>query len=323
MQTYLAPLAAGYPGAFGLADDAALITVPAGHDLVASTDPIIAGVHFFPTDRADDIAWKALAVNVSDLIAKGAEPKIYTMALAFPDAPERGWMASFAHGLGEAQRAFGCTLIGGDTDRTRGPLSISITALGTVPRGAFIRRGAVQAGDHAYVSGTLGDAAMGLALHRDHTLLAHDLASGDRAFLVGRYLRPNPRVALVALLRRFAVAAMDVSDGLGKDLRRLAGTASIDIAFADLPLSPPARHVIAADAAFVSAVVAGGDDYEVLFAVADAELAAFEEAVRAMAAPVRRIGRFVEGQGVTIRDGAGRPIDLGLGGYDHMSPRPR
>ena len=160
IQTYLAPLAAGFPGALGLADDCALIASDAAHDLVVTTDPIIAGVHFFASDRADDIAWKALAVNVSDLIAKGAAPLAYTMAIAFPQAPDRSWMAAFADGLKAAQLAFGCQLIGGDTDRTPGPLSISITVFGQVPCGQMIKRSSARQGDHVFVTGTLGDSAL-------------------------------------------------------------------------------------------------------------------------------------------------------------------
>ena len=147
IQGYLAPLAAGYPGAFGLADDAAAITPPQGYDLIVTMDAVAAGVHFSPADPSADIGWKALAVNVSDLVAKGATPHAYLMSLAFPEPPDAAWLAAFAGGLDEAQRAFGITLIGGDTDRRPGPLSVTITAIGIIPAGRMVARGAARAGD--------------------------------------------------------------------------------------------------------------------------------------------------------------------------------
>jgi thiamine-monophosphate kinase len=197
IETYLAPLAAGAPGAFDLKDDAALIEMEAGFDLVVSTDPVIAGVHFFADDEPQNIAWKALAVNVSDLAAKGAEPIAYTMALAFPEAPRRDWMAAFSAGLREAQTAFGCTLIGGDTDRTSGPLSIGVTAFGKVPRGLMVRRGSALIGDRVFVTGTIGDSALGLQLRKSPEAFGASLSQSDSEFLVSRYLRPQPRVMLV------------------------------------------------------------------------------------------------------------------------------
>lgn len=320
IQTYLAPLAAGYPGALGLKDDAAILTLDQGFELVITTDPIIAGVHFFATDRADDIAWKALAANISDLAAKGAEPVAYTMALALPEPPETSWMAAFAHGLKEAQTVFGCHLIGGDTDRTPGPLSISITAFGKAPLGQTVKRGSAKVGDHLFVTGTLGDSALGLDIHRDANRYAAILPGGDKSFLVGRYLRPTPRLALGPLLRSFASAAMDVSDGLVKDLRRLASPAGAraSIEFKRLPLSPPAAQLIAKDHNRMTAVIAGGDDYEILFTVPANRVSAFREAVQGVPVQISEIGVFEAGQGVAVLDDQGRTIETGRGGFDHF-----
>ncbi len=141
VQTYFAPLAAGYAGAFGLRDDCAVVTPGAGMDLVVKTDPVRAGVHFFANDPPADIAWKALAVNISDLAAKGAVPIAYVMSLSFPEVPTEDWLRSFTSGLAEAQAAFGCHLAGGDTDKAGGPISIAITAFGAVPAGRMVRRG--------------------------------------------------------------------------------------------------------------------------------------------------------------------------------------
>lgn len=321
IETYLAPLAAGFPGAFGLKDDAALLSLPPDAELVVTTDPILEGIHFLASDRADDIAWKALAVNLSDLAAKGAEPFAYTMALAFPRPPEKAWMARFAEGLFTAQTTFGCHLAGGDTDHTSGPLSISITAFGLVPAGTFVRRTTARIGDLVFVTGTLGDAALGLLLHRDARLLAEDLSGGDRGLLTARYLRPHPRVVLAPVLRSYASAALDVSDGFAKDLARLAAGAGggADIRFPDLPLSGPARNVVKLEPRFARAVLAGGDDYEILFAAAPESEAEMRAACEALGTQVTRVGVISETPGVRIRDANGEIMQAGPGGYDHFA----
>ncbi|MGH6814567.1 MAG: thiamine-phosphate kinase, partial [Hyphomicrobiaceae bacterium] len=191
VQEFLAPLTRGYPGAFGLRDDCALIAPEPGTELVLKTDPVVAGVHFLPSEAPSVVAWKALAVNVSDLIAKGAVPKFYLMALALPKTPERQWMEQFAAGLQRAQEHFGCVLIGGDTDRTPGPLSVSIAAVGVVPAGRMVHRHTARVGDQVFVSGTIGDAALGLMLQRDpHLAASWGIDSGIAAMLDGRLRRP-------------------------------------------------------------------------------------------------------------------------------------
>src|SRR6478672_5232842 len=172
IQGFLAPLARGFPGAFGLKDDCALLTPEPGTELVLKTDPVAEGVHFLPDDAPGDVAWKALAVNISDLAAKGAIPIGYLMALSFPTPPSSDWLAAFAQGLETAQQEFGCHLMGGDTDRRPGPVTISITAVGSVPQGRMVRRNTARPGDAILVSGTLGDAALGLLLRRNARLAA-------------------------------------------------------------------------------------------------------------------------------------------------------
>lgn len=325
IETYLAPLAAGMPGALGLKDDAAFLRPPPGTDLVVTTDPIIAGIHFFPDQRADDIAWKALAVNVSDLAAKGAAPLAYTMALAFPGPPQHAFMAEFARGLAEAQAQFGCSLIGGDTDQTTGPLSISITVFGVLPSGSMVQRTTAAIGDHIFVTGTLGDAALGLALHSDPALALENLTSGDRGFLTARYLRPAPRLELAPLLREHASAALDISDGFAKDLGRLIAGASgrADLRFADLPLSSSTQLMIEAEPARRADVITGGDDYEILLAIPPARVSAFREDLPMMPFNVTEIGTIQPGRGVTIRDGDGMPLPLAQTGWDHFTSRPQ
>ncbi|HVZ04974.1 thiamine-phosphate kinase [Hyphomicrobium sp.] len=318
VQTYLAPLADGMPGAFGLADDAALVSSDPGTDLVFSTDPIIAGVHFFPDDHPRDIAWKALAVNVSDIAAKGARPTAYLMTLAFPEAPLRSWMAEFAHGLAEAQTEFGCRLIGGDTDRMTGPLSIGVTMIGTLPSGTFVKRHGARSGDHVFVTGTIGDAALGLALRRNPALFSDALSADDRRFLIDRYLRPRPRYALAPVLRTYATAALDISDGLLKDLTRLAGNAGLVLRFPAIPLSRAARKVLAADQRVCDAILGGGGDYELLAAVSPDRSSAFAEGAREAGIDIHNIG-MVDGADIHVLDADGTKIGPREFGYDHFS----
>lgn len=319
IQRYFAPLAAGYPGAFGLADDCAQIAPAPGCELVVTTDAVAAGVHFFPDDAPRDIGWKALAVNVSDLAAKGARPVAYVMAIALPEAPTDDWMSELAAGLGEAQRTFGCHLIGGDTDSRAGPPSITITALGEVPAGTMVRRGAARPGCDLYVTGTLGDAALGLMLRRDPGLArGWGLDEAEARQLVGRYLRPQPRL-LGEVLRRHAVAAMDISDGLAKDLGRMARASGVGarVDAGALPLSTAARRALGRDAGLWERIVAGGDDYELLVAVAPAAGAAFATEAAAAGIPVTRIGHCLVGEGVAF-DLDGTVMQLDRSGWDHF-----
>jgi thiamine-monophosphate kinase len=319
IQTYLAPLAQGNPGAFSLLDDAALISPEAGTDLVLSSDPIIAGVHFLASDAPGDIAWKALAVNVSDLAAKGAKPLAYLMTLALPEAPERSWMAAFSDGLQVAQDTFGCWLIGGDTDHTPGPLTVGVTIIGSLPSGTFVRRRGAMAGDHVFVTGTIGDAALGLAIHRNPALFADVLTDGDRRLLVDRYLRPCPRFGLAGLLRAHASTAMDISDGLLKDLARLAGDLGLAIELSSVPMSAPVRAVFAEDARVADAILGGGDDYELLAAVPPGHVDAFVQGAGRSGINVSNLGVLEAGSRLAVLASDGTPIEPRRFGYDHFS----
>ncbi len=324
VREFLAPLAAGFPGALGLTDDCAVLTPAPGTELVLKTDPVVAGVHFFADDDPADIAWKALAVNVSDLAAKGAAPRIYLMALSLPEAPERAWMAKFAAGLGEAQRAFGIQLAGGDTDRTPGHFSICLTVIGEVPAGRMVRRAAARAGHAIYVSGTLGDSALGLALRTDATLAARlGLTAGEAAHAIGRYLRPEPRIGLAPALLAHAGAAMDLSDGLLKDLGRMCGASGVGarIVAADLPLSPAMRRAIAAEPERINAAIAAGDDYEILATVDTSSCAAFEAAAQAAGVAVTRIGEITATLEVHVLGADGAPLSPARPGWDHFQAR--
>lgn len=327
IQTFLAPLAAGYAGAFGLTDDCAAFSPTPGHDVVVKTDPIASGIHFLPDDPPADVAWKALAVNVSDLAAKAATPRVYLMALSFPEAPDRAWMAAFAQGLAEAQAAFGMYLIGGDTDRRPGPITISITVLGEVPSGRMVLRGAAKPGDALFVSGVLGQATLGLSLLRDRSLATRwqiDDAAVLRA--IDKYRRPQPRLALRDALRTYASAAMDLSDGLAKDLARMckASGTGATVSVNAVPRDRAGVAAVSAEPERWTDVLAGGDDYEVLVAVEEAKAAAFEAAAnaagRAAASPfnVIRIGTIEAEKSVVFLDENGRPLSLARSGWDHF-----
>lgn len=321
IQGYLAPLAAGAPGAHGLKDDCATIAPSAGCELVLKTDAIAEGVHFLATDAPRDIGWKALAVNVSDLAAKGARPVGYLMSLAFPEAPTTSWMAEFAAGLREAQDAFGMHLLGGDTDRRPGPISITPMVIGEVPLGRMVPRAAARPGDLVCVSGTLGDSGLGLALQRDAGLVTKwllDSASADH--LRRRFLRPTPRIGLAPALLGHAQASMDLSDGLMKDLGRMCRASGVGAVVESEAM--PASHAFARVAQIDPAAAAqsrfAGDDYEVLTAVAPERFAAFQSVAAAAGIPVTRIGQFTSVRDVTLRDAAGAAIEIGTTGWDHF-----
>ena len=320
---YWAPLAEGFAGAFGLKDDCALIAPPAGCDLVVTTDAVVAGVHFFPDEDPGAVAWKALAVNVSDLVAKGAEPLAYLMTVAFPAAPERAWLADFTAGLARAQQHFGCHLAGGDTDRTPGPLSVSITAIGSVPKGRMVRRSTAQAGDLVYVSGTIGDAALGLDRRRERpaqSAQGTDIASeGSR--LDTALSTPQPPIALAPVVRDFAAAAMDVSDGLVKDFTRMCAASAVGgrIEAPRVPLSEAARAVLSAGDATLERLITGGEDYQVLAALRPASAPEFERGAAAAGVAVTCIGSIEDASaGVSVLGADGRPLALAAAGWDHF-----
>jgi thiamine-monophosphate kinase len=327
IQGFLAPLAAGAPGAFALTDDCAVLAPIEGQEFVLKTDAVAAGVHFLLGDAPADIAWKALAVNVSDLVAKGAVPVGYLMSLAFPEPPSRRWMQEFADGLAAAQHRFGMTLMGGDTDRRDGPLSITIAAIGRVPRGRMVRRATARGGDMLLVSGTLGDAALGLIVHEDRkrARTAWKLDKAGLDFLEQRYLRPQPRLALIEPLLAHASAAMDISDGLVKDLDRMCRASGVGarVSECQVPCSPPARKVLDQLEGWRQIGLTGGDDYEVLASVPPDKVERFAEAAAEAGVAVTAIGEIATGSGVTVLAADGSPLVIEDPGYDHFSEAPR
>ena len=297
IQRFFRPLAK-YPGAFGLTDDAAAYVPPPGSDLVLTVDMVIGGIHFFPEDAPDMVAKKALRVNISDLAAKGARPAGFLLALALPSSINEDWLELFARGLGDDADFYGCPLLGGDTTRTNGPVAISITALGTVPKDTMVRRSGAQAGDVVLVSGTVGDAALGLQLRDAMTAARHwKLDHHHQYHLIRRYLLPQPRNTLAEPLRLNASAAMDVSDGLAGDLGKLCAASAVaaEIDVARVPLSSAAKAVVDADAGSLETVLTGGDDYEIVCTVSPDKLDGFLAAATAAKVPVCEIGRVIAG----------------------------
>jgi thiamine-monophosphate kinase len=305
------------PGALGLTDDAAFIKPPPGCDLVLKTDAIVGGVHFFPDDPPGQLARKAMRVNLSDLAAKGARPLGYLLSLILPGEVSESWLASFAAGLQADAETYGCPLFGGDTDRTPGPLTISISMFGAVPVGTMVRRAGAKPGDRIMVTGTIGDAALGVQLRRG---AAWKVSLEDREHLLSRYLLPQPRNAVAEAVRTHASAAMDVSDGLAGDLTKLcavSGVAGI-VEVANVPLSDAARGALTTEPSLIETILAGGDDYEVLCTVSPDKIKGFRSAAAAVNVPLTEVGTISQGEGVRFLDTQGKPMVLNRLSYSHF-----
>jgi thiamine-monophosphate kinase len=316
---YFRPIATD-PGAFDLGDDAAVLQAE-GCEIVVTTDAIVEGVHFLGSDPPDTVARKALRVNLSDLAAKGAAPAGFVLTLALRKVDD-AWLKSFAQALGEDAALFSCPLLGGDTVSTPGPLMISITAFGRVPAGKMVHRSGAKPGDRVVVTGTIGDAALGLAILRGGNVA--DAAANDAAarnLLIGRYRVPQPRNALASAVRDHASAAMDVSDGLAGDLAKLcaASGASAVIDLESIPLSAAASDLVSRRIVGIETLIAGGDDYEVLCTVPDDRVEAFAEAARRAGGQVTSIGMVVAGASAPkFIDGQGAELALERLSYSHF-----
>jgi thiamine-monophosphate kinase len=307
---YFAPLARGFAGSGGLKSDNAFLPADPRHDLVVKTDTIVAGVHFLADEKPAAVAAKALRVCLSDLAAGGATPFTYQLSLSLPRDWTERWIAGFARGLASDQRRFGIVLCGGDTVQGPGPLTVTITAFGRVPRGRGLTRTGARAGDRLWVSGTIGDAALGLSAARGQI---------DSRFLEGRYRRPQPRTSLGPRLAGIVTATADVSDGLLADVGHICDASQLAALIERelIPLSAAARRVVDGDPRRWSSILGGGDDYELVMAVPERNSAALRKAARAAGVPVTEIGRFERGRGVQLTV-AGQPVAARRMGYVHF-----
>jgi thiamine-monophosphate kinase len=316
---YFGPLAG--PASLDLKDDTALLAAPAGHEIVLTADAIVAGVHFFSHDPPDTIGRKALGVNLSDLAAKGADPLGFLLTLALPGDWTEAWLAAFCAGLGASAAQAGCPLLGGDTVKTPGPLSISVTALGAVPAGTMVRRTTAAPGQAICVTGTIGDAALGLALSLPgEPPWAGALSAVQRDFLVDRYRNPQARGELARAVREHAAAAMDVSDGLAGDLAKMLRASGVSgtLELNKVPLSPAARAALAAEPTLLSTLVSGGDDYEILLTVPQDRLESLARDAAALGPGLAVVGEVRSGAEPleVLRNGA--PCRLADASFQHF-----
>jgi thiamine-monophosphate kinase len=299
----------------GIGDDCALIAPSHGKQIAISTDTLVAGVHFFADVEPESLGHKALAVNLSDLAAMGATPRVFTLALTLPQVDDV-WLTGFAGGMFALAERYAIDLVGGDT--TRGPLSITITVLGEVEPGRALRRDQANDGDDVWVSGSLGGAALALKSQ----LREIDLAPADRSDVQMRLDKPMPRITLGRALCGHASAAIDLSDGLVADLGHIARASGVhaDISWRAVPLHP-ALHPYTAEQQQACAL-AGGDDYELCFCAAPDQRPVIESLAVSIDLALTRIGQLRSGPaGVSVRDIDGSAITLGSAGYDHFGAR--
>ncbi|MCB2106684.1 MAG: thiamine-phosphate kinase [Rhodobacteraceae bacterium] len=314
----LAPLSIGAPGARGLGDDAATIVPRAGHELVVTADTVIGGVHFREEDAPGLVARKALRVNLSDLAAKGAVPIGFLMCLSIPRGTDKAWLRAFTTDLGDDINVYGLPLLGGDTVSTPGPLTISITALGEVPTGEMLTRSGAKPGDAICVTGTIGDAALGLDFLRNKDSGEATTAGRDHA--VDRYLLPQPRLKVGFAIRHLASASLDISDGLVGDIGHVCEQSKVGatIERSQIPLSPTMRKAIQDDDKAWRHVFGGGDDYEIAFTVPPGRIAEIQGIARTTGTPITVIGGVNDGNSVRVVDESGGSVPVLHSGYRHL-----
>ena len=306
---YFAPLSLD-----GLRDDGVVLDVPRGHELVVSTDMLNEGVHFWQNEEPRYIAQKALRVNLSDLASMGAHPLYYQLALGLPKGTDEAWIARFSAALAEEQRLFSIQLSGGDTTGTHGPLSLSITVMGVVPKGKAVRRGGAKVGDVLAITGCVGDAYIGLQILRG------DLESEHEAHFLERYRVPHPRCNLSDLLHAHVHAAADISDGLLADAGHIALASDLKavIEMERVAFSPQADGLLVGGQVSVLELLAGGDDYELVMAVSADEFSIFQQAAAERGVQVQAVGRFEAGTGLEVLDGRGQKLEIENTGWRHF-----
>ncbi|HEX4157380.1 MAG TPA: thiamine-phosphate kinase [Rhizomicrobium sp.] len=317
IERIFAPLARGAPGAMDLADDVALLAPRPGCEIVLKTDSLIESVHFRRDDPPSTVGRKALRRALSDLAAKGAAPAAYLLALALPEWPDTRWLEEFAQGLSRDQQEFGISLFGGETNSTPGPVTITVTAVGFVPEDALIRRKGARSGDQVFVTGSIGDAAAGVAILVQEYPPSLDTAA---EFLISRYQVPTPRLAFGRAIRGIANAAIDVSDGLLADLGHIADVSGVRIETdsSAIPLSSHLQGLWGTELDARIRAATAGDDYEIAFTAPAEASDAIREVARRTATNVTTIGRVVPGSTVAFLDSTGGEVPLERRGYTHF-----
>ncbi|MCF6195626.1 MAG: thiamine-phosphate kinase [Emcibacter sp.] len=310
---YFAPLAGSDAPAYGLSDDAAILSPPAGYDLIFTKDALVADVHFFSDDPAGLVAQKALRVNLSDLAAMGAKPLGYLLALSLPKNMNEieSWVSDFTAGLKKDQNEFGWSLLGGDTVSTSGPLTLSVTAIGTVSKGTALRRSGAKVGEGIYVSGTLGDGALGLKCLKDNI---------DSPSLIKRYHLPTPQLALGQKLSGVASSTLDISDGLAGDIAHICGLSGLGASIESklIPVSDAAGKILESFPAYNDLIWNGGDDYELLFTAPDHMAEKIKDISASLMLPLTRIGHMTEKPEIVILDDKGKNLLQGQRGFRHF-----
>ncbi len=321
LNKWLKSLASKTQGSLGLLDDAALLNIPANHELVVTTDMSQEGIHFLPTLRGGLVANKVLAVNLSDLAAMGATPLCYQLALGLSDAQDTNWMDSFVVSLAEMQRTYNVGLLGGDTIKQSAALTIAITAFGLAPTGQSLLRTGAQIGDDVYVSGTIGDGALGLAFLQNKML---EVDSVHSQFLQHRYWYPTPRIEIGVGLRGLATACMDISDGLMIDCRKLCAASNVGMVleYDLLPLSNAGKWAQQNMPTLFNNCISAGDDYELLFTAPANAAEAIQDLAGKCKTAITRIGEVVLGNASNVGGGAilqqnGHELTLTNEGYVH------
>jgi thiamine-monophosphate kinase len=323
IRDYFAPLAGGLAGADGLRDDGATLAVPGGYELVVTTDSLCGGRHFIGDEAPGDIARKALRVNLSDLAAMGAGPYAYQLALSLPvddTSIDEAWLDGFTAALTEDQQHFGLKLSGGDLTSTKGPLTITITAMGLVPEGAGVHRHGARAGDHIVITGQVGDAAAGLRVALGELDADEDIAEA----LIARYRLPQITTEIAGVVRAHANAGIDISDGMHADLRHICAASglSADIHTNTIPLSPECDRLLRVGMLDWPGIVSGGDDYKLLLAVPEDRLDALMRALKGHGLTPAVIGRFTDSDNkspkVRIYDDTGTVLPVTQTGWQHF-----
>ena len=317
IKTYFSPLTLSEKGAFNLTDDAAIMEIPNGKGLVVTTDTLVEGIHFLSEDLPENIAAKLLRVSLSDLAAMGSTPAYYNLSIATKASTKADWFKAFASGLLADQVEFGITLIGGDTVATSGPITLSITAMGLVENGLAIRRNGATLGDDIWVSGPIGDAALGLM---SATGKLRKISDKNRKYLISRYTKPIPQTLLAPKLTKYVNSAIDISDGLIADLKHICEASNLGarVQIADVPLSRAAKKVLAEEPGYMDLILGGGDDFELLFTADKSFRTIAKSLTKDLDVSLTKIGMMVRGRSVEMFDVDGQEYSISKIGYTHF-----